>query len=131
MIRKRAAHAPVALMSLLLAALLPADGRAQEVTVVPGPDYDASGFARFWLGDGWRSLWLTPVRVPVLDLGSFAGGLTPERQGGGNQSITLHMVDADGVGWIFRSIDKYPEQGLGRLAPIVRPRGRRLQREGP
>ena len=112
MIRKRAAHAPVALMSLLLAALLPADGRAQEVTVVPGPDYDASGFARFWLGDGWRSLWLTPVRVPVLDLGSFAGGLTPERQGGGNQSITLHMVDADGVGWIFRSIDKYPEQGL-------------------
>lgn len=108
----RATRLPVALTSLLLAAVLPAAGTAQEVTVVPGPDYDAGGFARFWLGDGWRSLWLTPVQAPVLDLGTFSGGLTPERQGGGNQSITLHMVDADGVGWIFRSVDKYPEQGL-------------------
>ncbi|HEU5208976.1 MAG TPA: BamA/TamA family outer membrane protein [Longimicrobiales bacterium] len=101
----------VAMVALVLTSLAPGAG-AQERTVVPGPDYGASGFARFWLGDGWRSLWLTPVRAPVLDLGEFAGGLTPERQGGGNQSITLHMLDADGVGWVFRSIDKYPEQGL-------------------
>ncbi len=101
-----------ALVMLMLTSLVSSAAAQQQQTVVPGADYDASGFARFWLGDGWRALWLTPVRAPVLDLGTFAGGLTPERQGGGNQSITLHMVDADGVGWIFRSIDKYPEQGL-------------------
>lgn len=105
-------RACAALVVLMLTSLASSASAQQERTVVPGADYDASGFARFWLGEGWRSLWLTPVRVPVLDLGTFAGGLTPERRGGGNQSITLHMVDADGVGWVFRSIDKHPEQGL-------------------
>lgn len=105
----------VALVALLL--LVPA-ARAQmpqrSVTVVPGPQYDASGFARFFLGDGWRSLWLTPVQVRMLDIGAFEGGLTPERQGGGNQSVTLHFIDAQGTGWVFRSIDKFPQQALPR-----------------
>lgn len=101
-------------IAVLVLTSLPTVAQSQERTVVPGPTYEAGGFARFWLGDGWRSLWLTPITVPVLDLRTFAGGLEPERQGGGNQSVTLHMVDASGVGWIFRSIDKFPEQGLPR-----------------
>ncbi|MGH7444421.1 MAG: BamA/TamA family outer membrane protein [Longimicrobiales bacterium] len=82
------------------------------VTIVPGPGYEAGSFKRALLGDNWRELWLTPLRVPLLDIGSISGGLTPEEQGGGAQSITLHLVDAEDREWIFRSVDKYPEQGL-------------------
>lgn len=105
---------PVLAIGLALAPLVPASAQqpGDTVTVAAGPQYRAGAFKRFWLGDNWRDLWTTPVRVPVLDLTSFAGGLTPERQGGGNQSVTLHMEDAQGRSWLFRSIDKFPEQGL-------------------
>ncbi|HEX6587605.1 MAG TPA: hypothetical protein VF039_01180 [Longimicrobiales bacterium] len=83
-----------------------------SVTVVPGARYDEGGWTRFWLGDGWRDEWTTPIRVPVLDIHRFAGGLEFERQGGGNQSITLHMIGADGVGYVFRSVDKHPGKAL-------------------
>ncbi|MEX0907437.1 MAG: hypothetical protein WD054_03825, partial [Gemmatimonadota bacterium] len=88
------------------------DGAGPLITVVPGQQYEGSALERWFLGDNWRELWTTPLRVPTLDLGSFAGGLTPERQGGGNQSVTLHMIDASGVGWVFRSVDKFPAQAL-------------------
>ena len=83
-----------------------------SVTVVPGARYDEGGWTRFWLGDGWREAWTTPIRVPVLDIRRFAGGLEFERQGGGNQSITLHMIGADGIGYVFRSVDKHPGKAL-------------------
>ena len=83
-----------------------------SVTVTPGGRYEAGGFKRFWLGDGWRDLWTTEIRVPVLDIHRFAGGLEFEERGGGNQSITLHMVGADGVGYVFRSVDKHPGKAL-------------------
>lgn len=84
------------------------------VTVRAGARYQAGGLQRWWLGDGWRDVWATPIRVPVLDIHRFAGGLEFEEQGGGNQSITLHMEGADGVGYIFRSVDKHPSKALPR-----------------
>lgn len=77
-----------------------------------GPQYEAHGVKRALGGANWRDAWTAPVRVPVLDVRGFRGGLTPERRGGGNQSITLHMRDAEGGRWIFRSIDKYPMRAL-------------------
>lgn len=107
----------LAAAAAVLAIVLPAENAAAQrvdgtVTIVPGPDYAAGSFKRALLGDNWRELWLTPIRAPLLDIGSISGGLTPEEQGGGAQSITLHFVDAEGMEWIFRSVDKYPEQGL-------------------
>src|SRR5688500_6397842 len=92
-----------------------------SVTVVPAERYAEGGWTRFWLGDGWRDAWTTPIRVPVLDVRRFAGGLEFERQGGGNQSITLHMIGADGIGYVFRSVDKHPGVALPhdlRLTPV-------------
>jgi hypothetical protein len=57
-------------------------------------------------GGNWRDLWTTPVRVPVLDLDTFAGGLEPEDTGG-RQSRTLHFEGEDGRKYIFRSVDKF------------------------
>jgi len=61
---------------------------------------------RLFLGSQWRDLWTTPIEVPVLDLGSFDGGLTPDREGGGLETSSLHFKSKNGRHWAFRSVDK-------------------------
>jgi hypothetical protein len=70
------------------AGLAPAAATAQgdSVTVVAGAEYRASPLHRTVLGDSYRDVWTTPVRVATLDLRTFAGGLTPTQRGGGNQT---------------------------------------------
>jgi hypothetical protein len=85
---------------------------AQPVRAAPAPRYAAGAVHRFLLGSGWRDLWMQPLVMPPLPLDTLAGGLTPEREGGNKQSITLHFVDAKGNGWVFRSLDKYPSEKL-------------------
>ncbi len=74
-------------------ALQPAVGQARlervlgarpgdTVTVVAGRHYGTSGLHRFFFGGAHRDLWTTPVRVEVLDMSTYAGGLTPIRRGG-------------------------------------------------
>ncbi len=99
----------------------PPPGR-DTVVAAPGPRYAAGELRRFLLGDEWRDLWQVPLTLPVLDIETFAGGLEPDEEGGGNQSITLHLRDARGRDWIFRSLDKYPGKKLeegGLLAWIA------------
>src|SRR5215210_6693198 len=45
-----------------------------SLVVTPGAHYRAGSFARFLFGDTYRSLWMTPIKVPVLSLERFAGG---------------------------------------------------------
>ncbi len=42
----------------------------------------------------------------MLDLGSFDGGLTPDREGGGLETSSLHFKSKNGRHWAFRSVDK-------------------------
>src|SRR5262249_31395719 len=94
----------------LCAALTLSAASAQEapriVTVQPGARYELGWFGRFVLGSQWRYLWTTPIQVPVLDLDTFDGGLTPEREGGGLETLNLHFKSANGHSWVFRSVDK-------------------------
>ena len=103
-------------LSTALLVLLPALTAAQTrpVTTV-GTDsaviafsarYRAGGLHRFLLGDTYRDLWGTPIRVPVLDLRKFAGGLTPLKLSGGNQTTSLRFTAADGSEYVFRMVDK-------------------------
>lgn len=87
------------------------------VTVVPGARYDAGWMKRWLLGDHYRTLWTTPLRVPVLDLERTAGGLTAVRRGGGQQTRSLRFQAGDGNTYVFRSLDKDP---AGVLAPELR-----------
>lgn len=82
------------------------------VTVIPGKQYAAGSVHRFFLGDHWRDLWGVPVRVEVLDLARFAGGLTPTERGGGFQTKSLRFKGADGREYKFRSLDKDPTRIL-------------------
>lgn len=64
------------------------------------------------LGNDYRDLWLTPVEVPVLNLDSVGGGLTPLRTGGFGQSVSLHFTGRDGRRYVVRSVDKDPTKRL-------------------
>ncbi|MFV1987184.1 MAG: hypothetical protein ACC682_07870 [Gemmatimonadota bacterium] len=83
-------------------------------TVVPGARYRNAGFARWFLGGGYRDIWVMPVDVPVLDLDTMRGGLTVVETGGFGQSFTLEFLGADGLQYAVRSLDKDPTR---RLAP--------------
>jgi hypothetical protein len=77
-----------------------------SIVVRAGARYRASAWRRFWLGGGYRDLWTTPVRVPVLDVRTFAGGLVATRMGGGAQTQTLRFQGKDGRAYVFRPLLK-------------------------
>jgi hypothetical protein len=86
----------------------PTTAAPESVTVVPGPEYHAAPVRRLFAGSRYRRVWTTPIRVQVMDLARYAGGLTPLYHGGGNQTVSLHMRGADGVEYVLRSVDKHP-----------------------
>src|SRR5690606_3143317 len=77
------------------------------------PEYDQVGLLhRFWLGDSYRQLYNTPVKMRVTDLSRERGGLQVVKLGGGMQTQSLRLVDTTGREWVLRSIQKYPERSL-------------------
>lgn len=100
--------------AIAAAALPPTAARAQtaSATVTAGPEYGAGPVKTFLLGASYRDLWTQPVRVQVLDLGTFAGGLTPTGPGGGNQTVSLRFQGADGREYSFRSVNKEQTRAL-------------------
>jgi hypothetical protein len=91
----------------------PAAAAAPETrTVVAGKEFDRGGKWRFWFGQGYRKAWTTPVELPLLDLRTEAGGLTPLRQVGGFETEGLALKGADGHGYTFRKLMKHPERVL-------------------
>jgi hypothetical protein len=84
----------------------------ETVTVAAGPQYSAGWFHRLFFGDHYRTLWTTPIQAPVLDLATFAGGLTASKRGGGEQTKSLRFKGADGHEYQFRSVDKDPARAL-------------------
>jgi hypothetical protein len=99
---------PAVLLLVLAAPSLVAETR--EVTA--GSRYAAGGWFRVLFGSGYRDLWTTPIRAPVLDLKNEGGGLTAVRQVGRLQTLGLAMRGADGRAYTFRKLDKHPERIL-------------------
>ena len=77
-----------------------------SVMITPGPEYVAGGVHEFFLGANYRVFWNTPIKVPVLDLRTFAGGVEPKKTGGGMQTVSLKLDGKDGNEYAFRSVDK-------------------------
>ncbi|MBT8390743.1 MAG: BamA/TamA family outer membrane protein [Ignavibacteriaceae bacterium] len=88
------------------------DYKKEYVTLVPNEKYGAGGFHKFLFGEHWRDVWTTPIKVEVLDLKKFAGGLVPLKKGGGMQTKSLRFKSSDGRIWKFRSLDKDPSKIL-------------------
>lgn len=84
----------------------------EKVRVIPGARYEAGWLHRLLFGSQWRDLWTTQMEVEVLDLSTFAGGLTPVRRSGGKQTKGLRLKGKNGREYKFRSIDKDPSLTL-------------------
>jgi hypothetical protein len=118
----------LAVVAVSFLSALPATSQTpttDSATVVPGPEYKGGWFTRFLVGSGYRDLWTTPIRVPVLDLDHFAGGLTVIKTGSsGGQTWSLHVRGADGNEYLLRSLDKHvklaPEVSSGTVAWLLR-----------
>ncbi|MBC7948527.1 MAG: BamA/TamA family outer membrane protein [Chitinophagaceae bacterium] len=95
-------------LSLLIPA---ADCFSQEnkdsISVAANPKFKVSGGRTFWMGANYRKEWKTPVRVPIINLSTEKGGLTPVKLGGGKQTKSLRVEDASGREYNFRSVQKY------------------------
>ena len=80
--------------------------------VIADSEMEASGFTRFFLGDHWRDVWTDSVKLPILDLAKFAGGLTPTKLGGGQQTKSIHFEGNDGKKYKFRLLKKDVSRSL-------------------
>jgi hypothetical protein len=81
-------------------------------TIVPGKNYDAGAIHELFFGAHWRDVWTTPVKVGVINLSKYGGGLTPTEKGGGLQTKALKFKGGDGKEYKFRSLDKDPQKTL-------------------
>lgn len=71
---------------------------------------DAGAIKRFLFGDHYRKEWAEPVALPILNLDSVAGGLTPLKLGGGMQTKSLRLKGADSREYVLRSVNKDPSK---------------------
>lgn len=85
-------------------------------TIIAGEEYDRSSLHQFLWGKHYRKEWTTPVEVPVVNLATYQGGLTPVEQGGGRQTQTLRLQDRNGKQYVLRSIDKDYGKALPEIA---------------
>ena len=94
-----------------------------SVALAAGTHYDAGAVSRFFLGNTYRDLWLKPIRVPVLPIRTYAGGLIPLKEGGGKQTKNLRLGTLDGSEYVFRLTNKDnvnpPERYRGTLVEKV------------
>ena len=102
-----------ALPQAAVAQATPSPQAGQTVTVVAGEQYGKPLGGTFFWGKDYRDLWTAPIRVEVLDLRTFAGGLQIVRVVGGNESRGLALHGADGLG-----------DDVGGIDGSDRPRGR-------
>ena len=96
---------------------LPADGPEtiievqfpDSVEAVASTKYNIPESGYTWMGENYRKVWETPVKVPVFDIGTKKGGLKILKRGGGQQTFSLRLEDKDGRQYVLRSVDKYVE----------------------
>ena len=102
-------HYSKSTLSILIIFTLYLSAFSQErktATAVPGKQYNRSQlYQKFW-GKNYRKEWTTPIKFPLLMLDTIKGGLTPDEEGGGHQTTTLHLVSHDKKKYVIRSVDK-------------------------
>ena len=81
-------------------------------SVYPKEATQKSKFYTFLFGQHYRQVFGTPVQAPVANLDTLYGGLTPLISGGGNQSLSLRLVDATGKQFVMRGLKKSAPQFL-------------------
>src|SRR5688572_447960 len=84
-----------------------AQSGTDSVTAPGSPYFKISGSRSFWMGSNYRREWKTPIKVPVINLATAYGGLTPVKRGGGKQTKNLRLEDPNGREYSLRSVEKF------------------------
>jgi len=103
------------------AAWVPAGGG--QATGAVAVRYRASPLHRVLMGPGYREVWATPIRAPVLGLDS----VSELRPSGGRQTRGMRMRGPDGREYAFRSLDKDQSRALAPLPRLLMGRFRQDQ----
>ena len=69
-------------------------------------DMDRSKFFEWVWGKHYRALYPLKIKVPVLDLSTYRGGVIPLQRGGGYQTNSLRLGSSDGKQFAMRSMSK-------------------------
>ncbi len=86
-----------------------------RAVIYAGDPADRTATYNTTFGRHYRRLYYLPVEVPVLNIDTIFGGLTPYRRGGGMTTMSLHTEGGDGHLYQMRSVRKNPAQLLPRL----------------
>ncbi|HET6993472.1 MAG TPA: hypothetical protein VFI06_00760, partial [Chitinophagaceae bacterium] len=87
-------------------------GTTTTKKVAANSSLKGNGSAIFFTGKNYRKEWVTPIEVPVLNLSTAYGGLKPTKLGGGKQTKSLRVENAEGKEWALRSVEKFPEKAV-------------------
>ncbi|WP_299125777.1 metallophosphoesterase [uncultured Winogradskyella sp.] len=83
-----------------------------ETSIYTKEETDKTGFYEVLLGDRYRDLYSTKVKVPVATLDTLYGGLEIVRPGGGHQTRSLRLKMKDGRELNMRALRKSATQYL-------------------
>lgn len=78
----------------------------QISTLYPEKLTQRGGVYRWLWGNHYRKYYAMPIEAEVGDLSALNGGVTPFREGGGNQSNSLRLKAYDGQEFVMRGIKK-------------------------
>lgn len=77
---------------------------------------EKSNFFKTVWGNHYRDVYSTPVQAPTALLDTLYGGLTPVRQGGGHQTLSLRLEDSQGNEYTMRALRKSAVQFFQTVA---------------
>src|SRR5688572_18775026 len=96
----------VALISFTISASAQVTDTGKIIIRAAGPEYNRPRFYQSFWGHNYRKEWTTPVAFPVMMFDTAFGGIKPYKQGGGNQSKSLHLKTKDDKLYAMRSVNK-------------------------
>ncbi|WP_299782332.1 metallophosphoesterase [uncultured Formosa sp.] len=81
-----------------------------KASVLTLEDTNKSSFYKFLWGERFRDYYSKPVLAKTLNLDTLYGGVIPIRKGGGTQSKSLRLQDAEGTQYVMRALKKSATQ---------------------
>ncbi|WP_051205261.1 BamA/TamA family outer membrane protein [Salinimicrobium xinjiangense] len=87
-------------------------GETYSASIYTPEETAKSAIYRFLWGKHYREVFSTKIEVPVLLLDTLHGGLTPIKEGGGQQSRSIRFINEDENEYTLRTLRKSPAQYL-------------------
>ncbi len=85
---------------------------SKKASIYTNEETIASNVYTFLWGERYRKEYSTKIEAPTVNLDTLYGGLKPVKKGGGHQSKSLRLEDANGNQYVMRALRKQAIQYL-------------------